>query len=82
MMYSQSQAVNLFQVTLTRTLQQFGITDQGSASLRNLGVAAHPRTVKAALQSSSASHLDNVTIFFQKAVENKHFLVFCIDILS
>ena len=33
MMYFHSQRVNLFQVTLARTLQQFGITDQGLASL-------------------------------------------------
>ena len=79
MMYSHSQSVNLFQVTLARTLQQFGITDQGLASLRNLGIAAHPRTVKAAIQSSSTSHFDNVISFFQKAVENEHFLIFCID---
>ena len=78
-MYSHSQRVNLFQVTLARTLQQFGITDQGLASLRNLGIAAHPCTVKAAIQSSSTSHVDNVISFFQKAVENEHFLIFCID---
>ena len=79
MMYSHSQRVNIFQVTLARTLQQFGITDQGLASLQNLGIAAHPRTMKAAIQSSSTSHFDNVISFFQKAVENKHFIIFCID---
>ena len=79
MMYSHSQRVNLFQVTLATTLQQFGIIDQGLASLRNLGIAAHPRAVKAAIQSSSTSHFDNVIRFFQKAVENEHFLIFYID---
>lgn len=79
MMYSHSQRANWFQVTLARTLQQFGISDQGLASLRNLGVAAHPRTVKAASQSSATLHLDNVVGFFQEVVENEHFLVFCID---
>ncbi len=79
MMYSHSQRANWFQVTLARTLQQFGISDQGLASLRNLGVAAHPRTVKSASQSSATLHLDNVASFFQEVVENEHFLVFCID---
>ena len=79
MMYSQSQKANWFQVTLARTLQQFGISDQGLASLRNLGVAAHPRTVKTASKVSAAFHLDNVACFFQQVVANKHFLVFCID---
>ena len=79
MMYSQSQKANWFQVTLARTLQQFGISDQGLASLRNLGVAAHPRTVKTASKLSAAFHLDNVACFFQQVVANKHFLVFCID---
>ena len=65
MMYSQSQKVNWFQVTLARILQQFGISDQGLASLRNLGVTAHPRTVKAASKLSAAFHLDNVACFFQ-----------------
>ena len=47
MIYSQSQRSNAFQVALSRTLQQFGITEQGLQSLRNLGIAAHPHTVKA-----------------------------------
>ena len=48
MIYSLSQKANWFQVTLARTLEQFGISEHGLASLRNLGVAAHPRTVQAA----------------------------------
>ena len=79
MMYSQSQKANWFQVTLARTLQQFGISDQGLASLRNLGVAAHPRSVKTASKLSAAFHLDNVACFFQQVVANMHFLVFYID---
>ena len=81
MMYSHSQRANWFQVTLARTLQQFGISDQGLASLRNLGVAAHPPTgtVKSAYQSSANLHLDNVASFFQDVVEKEHFLVFCLD---
>jgi hypothetical protein len=70
MMYSHSQRANWFQITLSRTLQQFGISDQGLVSLRNLGVAVHPRTVKAATQSSAAFHLDSVTSLFQEVVEN------------
>ena len=81
MMYSHSQRANCFQVTLARRLQQFGISDQGLASLRNLGVAAHPPTgtVKSASQSSANLHLDNIASFFQDSVEKEHFLVFCID---
>ena len=79
MMYSLSQRSNWFQVTLGRTLQQFGINERGLESLRNLGVAAHPRTVKAATKSSASFHLDNVASFFQEVVEKKHFLVVCID---
>ena len=79
MIYSHSQRANWFQVTLARTLQQLGISDQGLASLKNLGVAAHPRTVKSASQSSANLHLDNVASFFQDVVEKEHFLVFCID---
>ena len=45
MLYSQSQKCNSFQVTLARTLQQFGISKQGFESLRNLGIVAHPKTV-------------------------------------
>ncbi|CAB4030684.1 Hypothetical predicted protein, partial [Paramuricea clavata] len=41
MMYSHSQSAKWFQITLSGTLQQFGISDQGLASLRNLGAAAH-----------------------------------------
>ena len=60
MLYSQSQRVNWFQQSLARTLQQFGISQQGLASLRNLGIVAHPRTMKATMEASSASHLDKV----------------------
>ena len=54
MMYSRSQRSNSFQVTLARTLQQFVINDQGSAFLRNPGVAAHPRTFMSASQLVSS----------------------------
>lgn len=58
--YLQSQRCNGFQVALSRTLQQFGISEQGQQSLRNLGNAAHPHTVKAKAKMSSASHSSNV----------------------
>lgn len=35
---------NSFQVVLSRTLEQFGISNEGIESLRNLGIAAHPAT--------------------------------------
>ena len=79
MIYSQSQRANWFQVSLARTLQQFGISQQGLASLRNLGTVAHPRTIKTSIHVSSASHLDRVKGFFQTAIENEQFIIFCID---
>ena len=79
MIYSQSQRSNAFQVALLRTLKQFGITEQGLQSLRNLGIAAHPHTVQAKAKSSSASHSSTVASFIESAVENEQFLIFCID---
>ena len=64
MIYSRSQKNNWFQITLARTLKQFCITDEGLASLRNLGLAAHPHTVKIASRSSASLHLDIVASFF------------------
>ena len=65
MIYLQSQRSNAFQAAFSRTLQQFGITEQGLQSLRNLGIAAHPHTVKAKAKSSSASHLSIVASFIE-----------------
>lgn len=79
MMYSQSQRANWFQIALSRTLQQFGITEQGLTSLRNLGIAAHPHTVRAASKSSAANHLSNLADFIANVVDKKQFLVFLID---
>ena len=79
MMYSRSQRANWFQLSLARTLQQFGISHQGLASLRNLGIVAHPRTMRASMLASSASHLDRVKGFFQTVIEKEQFIIFCID---
>ena len=79
MIYSQSQRSNAFQVALSQTLQQFGITEQALQSLRNLGIAAHWHTVKAKAKSSSASRPNTVATFIESAVENEQFLIFCID---
>ena len=79
MLYSQSQKCNSFQVALSRTLQQFGISNKDLESLRNLGIAAHPRTVKI-LTRSSSSHNSHVFTFIKAAIEkNNQFLIFCID---
>ena len=78
MLYSQLQKCNSFQVALSRTLQQFGISNKGLESLRNLGIAAHPRTVKI-LTRSSSSHNSHVFTFIKAAIENNQFLIFCID---
>eukprot|EP00794_Sanderia_malayensis_P004307 gene4307-4877_t len=47
--------------------------------LRNLGIAAHPRTVKSASLSSSANHQEAVKNFFEESVKHEHFIVFFID---
>ena len=78
MVYSQSQRSNSFQAALSRTLQQFGITEQGLQSLQNLGIAAHPRTVKAQAKLSSSAHSNHVS-FIESAVENNQFMIFCIN---
>ena len=78
MVYSQSQRSNSFQVALSRTLQQFGITEQGLQSLRNLGIAAHPHTVKAQAKLSSSAHSNHVVSFIESAVENNQFMIFCV----
>ena len=75
MLYSQSQKCNSFQVALSRTLQQFGISSKGLESLRNLGIAAHPRTVKI-LTRSSSSHNSHIFTFIKAAIENNQFLIF------
>ena len=77
MIYSQSQKANSFQVALCRTLQQFGISKQGLESLRNLGITAHPQTVKTLTKSSS--HQSHVLTFIEAAIQNNQFMIFCID---
>ena len=44
--YSKSQKSNSFQVALSRILLQFGISQQGLESLKNLGITAHPETIR------------------------------------
>ena len=79
MVYSQSQGCNSFQIALSRTLQQFGISEKGLESLRNLGITAHPRTVKVQSKLSSSVHSDTVQSFIESAIENEHLLIFLID---
>ena len=79
MVYSQSQRSNSFQVALSRTLQQFGISQQGLQALKNLGIAAHPNTIKTLEKSSSSLHASHVAHFIESAIENDHFLIFLID---
>ena len=79
MLYGQSQRCNWFQVALSRTLQQFGITERGLASLMNLGIAAHPHTVKASAKLSASSHTTNLASFFENIVAKKQFLAIFID---
>ena len=58
MLYFQSQRGNRFQISLARTLQKFGLSQQGLAFLCNLGIVAHPRTIKATMQIFSESQID------------------------
>ncbi len=70
MIYGQSQKANWFQLALSRTLLQYGISHHGLASLRNLGIAAHPKTIKVASTSSSKAHMDTVNTFIQDAIQD------------
>ena len=79
MLYSQSQKCNSFQVTLSRTLQQFGISRQGLESLWNLGIVAHPKTTNILTKLSSSSHPSHVVTFIENAIKKSQFLIFCID---
>ena len=79
MLYSQSQKCNAFQVALSRTLQQFGISKQGLESLRNLGIVAHPKTVNILTKLSSSTHTSHVVAFIENAIKSRQFLIFCID---
>lgn len=70
MVFSQSQKSNSFQIALSRTLQQFGISQQGLEYLRNLGITAHPKTVKTMAKLSASSHASDVVTFIESAIEN------------
>lgn len=67
---SQSQKVNSFQLVLPRTLQKFGISKQGLESLRNLGITAHPESIKIKSKSCSSSHPNEITSFINSAIQN------------
>ncbi|XP_065067660.1 uncharacterized protein LOC135693193 [Rhopilema esculentum] len=79
MIFGQSQKSNWFQVALSRTLSQYGISECGLTALRNLGIAAHPRTTKKATASVASNHLQQVQSFFQEATDKGHFIVMFID---
>ena len=79
MLYSQSQKCNSFQVTLSRTLEQFGISRQGLKSLWNLGIVAHPKTTNIPTKLSSSTHTCHVVTFIENAIKKNQFLIFCID---
>ncbi len=46
MIIGKLQKANWFQFALSKTLLQYGNTHPNLASLRNLGIASHPKTVK------------------------------------
>ena len=76
MVYSQSLR---FQIALSRTLRQFGISEKGLEYLGNLGITAHHRTAEAQSKLSSSSHSDTLQSFIESAIENEHLLIFRID---
>eukprot|EP00794_Sanderia_malayensis_P002757 gene2757-3187_t len=79
LVYGQSQRANWFQVATARTLQGFGISDCGMEILRNMGFAAHPRTVKNANDIIATNHSETVKGFLTNAAEKGHLLVIFID---
>eukprot|EP00112_Aurelia_sp_Birch-Aquarium-sp1_P003440 Seg1384.3 transcript_id=Seg1384.3/GoldUCD/mRNA.D3Y31 product="hypothetical protein" protein_id=Seg1384.3/GoldUCD/D3Y31 len=79
LMYGLSQRNNWFQATLARALGEYGISDQALTALKNLGMAAHSKTIQSASKSSSESHLSSVASFFEHAYTAKKFLVMYID---
>ena len=79
LLYGLSQRNNWFQVALARTLTEHGISEHGLASLKNVGVSAHPRTVKSASKASSDSHLKTVQDFLNDAQNKRQMIAFFID---
>ena len=79
MLYGYSQKCNWFQVNLSRTLHQFGVSERGLASLMNLGIAAHPHTVKAAAKTYAVSQSSELTNFFAGVIEKNQFIAIFID---
>ena len=71
--FGQSQKSIWFQVALSITLMQYGIIECGLTALRNLGIAAHPHNVKAAVAASG--HLQHVQNFSLEAPNKEHYIV-------
>lgn len=79
LLYGLSQKNNWFQIALARTLTEHGISEHGLTSLKNLGIAAHPRTVKSASKASSDSHLETVVNFLNDAQNKRQLVALFID---
>ena len=79
MVCSKSQKSNSFQVALSRILLQFGISQQGLESLKNLGITAHPETIRKNVAKSSSLTENHVLTFVESAIKHNHFIIFCID---
>ena len=79
MVYSKSQKSNSFQVALSRILLQFGISQQGLESLKNLGITAHPETIRKNVAKSSSLTENHVLTFVESTIKHNHFIIFCID---
>ena len=80
MLYGKLQRFNWFQVALSRTLQQFGITERlRSCVIEEFRNDSTSTTSQICCKTSTAPHVSNLKSFFENAIEKKHFLVILID---
>ena len=79
LLYGLTQKNNWFQIALSRTLTEYGISEHGLTSLKNLGIAANLRTVKSASKASSHSHLNSVVEVLREAQNKRQMVAVFID---
>ena len=79
LLYGLTEKNNWFQIALSRTLTEYGISEHGLTSLKNLGIAANLRTVKSASKASSHSHLNSVVEVLREAQNKRQMVAVFID---
>ena len=79
MVYSKSQKSNSFQVAPSTILLQFGISQQGLESLKNLCITAHPETIRKNVVKSSSLTENHVLTFVESAIKHNQLIIFGID---